>query len=106
MDSNPDENTHSLAHTIRQRDAEVVFRPSVFLNEWLLQFGGHLFYPYVLMRHGLTGANNRSFTWRWGNQALNDLMHAANIALFAAFYGTAGCSITIVEFVITELLCE
>ena len=79
-------------------------RPFIFFDEWVIQFGGHIFWPWIVFRHGLVGARNRLFTWRWSSQAFSDLIHSAVIVLFAVFYGTPGFSYTIVEFIMLELL--
>jgi hypothetical protein len=96
---------HSLAFRLRMYDAEVSFKPWIFLEEFVLQFLGYVAYPVILYRMGCIGARNRVFDWdvSQGQFQLSVLFTLCNV-LYWIFSQSEVFSVTLTEYVLINLL--
>ena len=91
--------THSLAYRIRRHDAEVSFKLDIFLEEFLIQFFGHIAWPCIRWRKGRAGARNRTLDCNpsHGQFTISVLMALSICAYWAFRFSGQGFSITATE---------
>lgn len=102
----PGMQAHSLAYRIRRHDAEVSFKLDIFIEEFFIQFFGHLAWPCIVYRKGRTGARSRTLNCdpNQGQFTISVVM-ALSIGCYWAFrFSGLGFSVTATEHAVLMLL--